>query len=273
MARGEKTVYPCLHMRASRSFLSLVRCGGLSFLLLSVSVVQAEEHMAKGRELEDRTLYGPATAEYQRAIKNQPDQAAEAHYRIGLLSNKLGNTEGAVQEFRTALQINPNHAEARKGIAAFHLNRGANFRQQRQLPQAIQELQEAAKVDPGSGAVYLELGIAYEESQRLADAVSAYQAAVTADPKNGNAQLRLRQGYNAQKQYEPAIGAFNAVLEGNPNNADAYAGLGVAYFHQDKRDEAKKAFDLSMRKHLVAGRRDLALKIKQESDALFGAQR
>ena len=27
----------------------------------------------------------------------------------------------------------------------------------------------------------------------------------------------------------------------------AYAGLGVAYFYQDKRDEARKAFDLSVR--------------------------
>ena len=53
----------------------------------------------------------------------------------------------------------------------------------------------------------------------------------------------------------------------------AYAGLGVAYFYQDKRAEARKAFDLSVRKHLVAGRRDLAIKVKQESDALFGAQR
>jgi len=53
----------------------------------------------------------------------------------------------------------------------------------------------------------------------------------------------------------------------------AYAGLGVAYFYQDKRDEARKAFDLSVRKHLVAGRRDLAIKVKQESDALFGTQR
>jgi len=53
----------------------------------------------------------------------------------------------------------------------------------------------------------------------------------------------------------------------------AYAGLGVAYFYQDKRAEARKAFDLSVRKHLVAGRRDLAIKVKQESDTLFGAQR
>ena len=119
----------------------------------------------------------------------------------------------------------------------------------------------------------MELVIAYEESQRLADAVSAYQAAVAADPKNMNAQLRLGRAYNTQKHYEAAIGAFSAVLEGNPNNADAYAGLGVAYFYQGKPDEAKKAFDLSVRKHLVAGRRDLAIKVKQESDALFGAQR
>jgi tetratricopeptide (TPR) repeat protein len=232
-------------------------------------VAHAEDHLAKGRELEDRTLYGPATAEYQRAIKNQPEHAAEAHYRIGMLSNKLGNSEGAVQEFRATLQLDPNHAEARKGIVAYHLNRGANFRQQQQLPQAIQELQEATKVDPRSSAVHLELGIAYEESQRLDEAVSAYQAAVTTDPKNMNAQLRLGQGYNAQKQYEPAIAAFNAVLEGNPNKAEAYAGLGVAYFHQDKRDDAKKAFDMAMRKHLVAGRRDLAVKVKEAAETLM----
>jgi len=236
-------------------------------------VVKAEDHMAKGRELEDRTLYGPATAEYQRAIKEQPEQAAEAHYRIGTLSNKLGNTEGAVQEFRAALQTDPKHAEARKGIAAFHLNRGTNFHQQRQLPQAIQELLEAVKVDPASATTHLELGIVYEESERLADAVQEYQAAVSAEPKNINAQLRLGQGYNAQKQYDQAIPAFNAVVESNPNNADAYAGLGVAYFHQGKKEDAKKAFDMSMRKHLVAGRRDLAIKVKQESDTLLNEKR
>lgn len=229
--------------------------------------------MAKGRELEDRTLYGPAMAEYQRAIKEQPEQAAEAHYRIGVLSNKLGNTEGAVQEFRAALRVDANHSQARKGVTEFHLNRGVNFRQQRQLPQALQELQEAVKVDPTSIAAHLELGQAYEDSDRVADAVQEYEAAAKAEPQNINAQLRLGQGYNTQKQYESAVSAFNAVLEQNPNKAEAYAGLGVAYFHLDKRDEAKKAFDLSMRKHLVSGRRDLAVQVKQQADALFNAQR
>ena len=63
------------------------------------------------------------------------------------------------------------------------------------------------------------------------------------------------------------------TMRTSPGFSYAYAGLGVAYFYQDKRDEARKAFDLAVRKHLVAGRCDLAVKVKQGADALFGAQR
>lgn len=254
-----------------RQALLFRKCVGVGIfgLFLTAQAIAAEDYMAKGQDLENRTLYGPAMAEYQRAIKEQPEHAAEAHYRIGVLSNKLGNTEGAVQEFRTTLQLDPNHAQARKAVAAFYINRGAAARQQHQLNQALQDLQEAVKVDPGSSTAYLELGQAYEESGRGAEAVQEYQAAVNADPKNITAQLRLGQGYNAQKQYEQAVPAFNAVLESNPDNAEAYAGLGVAYFHQGQQEEAKKAFAMAMRKHLIAGHRDLAVKVKEESDALM----
>src|SRR6266571_5809644 len=95
------------------------------------------------------------------------------------------------------------------------------------------------------------------------------QAAVNADAKNLPAQLHLGQGYNAPQQYEPAVAAFRAVLEGNPDTAEAYAGLRVASFHQGQHDEANKAFDTAIRLHLVAGRRDLAQKVKDEADVLM----
>lgn len=232
-------------------------------------VLAEEDHMVKGRELEDRTLYGPAMAEYQRAIKEQPEKAAEAHYRLGMISNMLGNTEGAVQEFRAALQADPNHTEAKKARGAFYLNRGATARQQHRLDDALRDLQEATKVDASSSTAHLELGLTYEDSGKFAEAEKEYQAAVTADPKNISAQLRFGQALNNQKQYDHAVAAFTAVLESNPDRAEAYEGLGVAYFYQGKQDEAKQAFDKSMRKHLVAGRRDLALKVKEKYDMLM----
>jgi tetratricopeptide (TPR) repeat protein len=208
-------------------------------------------------------------AEYQRAIKEQPEKAAEAHYRLGMISNMLGNTDGAVQEFRAALQIDPNHAEAKKAVAAFYVNRGAAARQQHRLDDALRDLQEATKVDTSSSTAHLELGQAYEDSGQLAEAAKEYQEAVNADPKNITAQLRLGQALNSQKQYDQAVTAFTAVLESNPDRAEAYEGLGVAYFYQGKPDEAKQAFEKSMRKHLVAGRRDLAVKVKERYEALM----
>lgn len=228
-----------------------------------------EDHMAKARELEGRTLYGPAMAEYQRAIKEDPANAAEAHYRIGMLSNMLGNAEGAAQEFRAALQANPDHVEAKKALAAFYINRGAVARQQRRLDDAVRDLQEAIQADPLSGTAHLELGQTYEESGRTAEALQEYQAAVDADPNNITAQLWLGQALNTHNQYAQAVTAFTAVLEGNPDKAEAYEGLGVAYFHQGKQDDARQAFEKSMRKHLVAGRRDLARKVKEKYDALI----
>jgi len=272
---------------ARAAFLTLTRCPGagvmhsikmsrvflLLFLLacsaIGLNSASAEDFMAKGRDLEVRTLYGPAMAEYRRAIEEDPANAAEAHYRIGILSNKLGNSEGAVQEFRAALQLDPNHVEARRAMAAFYVNRGATARQQHRLDEALRNLQEAVKVDPGLSTAHLELGQAYEESGRLAEAVQEYQAAVNADAKNLTAQLHLGQALNAQQQYAQAVTTFTAVLESNPDKAEAYAGLGVAYFHQGQRDEAKRAFDQAIRKHLIAGRRDLAQQVKDEADALL----
>ncbi len=241
----------------------------LILFLTRMDLAAAEDFMAKARDLEARTLYGPAMAEYRRAIEEDPANAAEAHYRIGVLSNTLGNGEGAVQEFRAALQLDPNHTEARKAVVAFYVNRGATARQQHRLDEALRDLQEAVKVDPGSSTAHLELGQAYEESRRLAGAVQEYQAAVNADAKNLTAQLHLGQALNTQQQYTLAVPAFTAILESNPDKAEAYAGLGVAYFHQGQRDEAKRAFDQAIRKYLVAGRRDLAQQVKNEADALL----
>lgn len=91
----------------------------------------------------------------------------------------------------------------------------------------------------------------------------------TADLKNLTSQLRLGQGYNTQKQYDQATTAFKALLEGNPNSVEAYAGLGVAYVYQGQPKEATKAFDMVIGKHLVEGRRGVAMKVKQKSDALL----
>ena len=146
---------------------------------------------------------------------------------------------------------------------------GAAARRQSKLDEARRELEEAVKVYPGSSTAHLELGVTYEEAGQIDKSVQEYQSAVKADSKNLAAQVRLSQGYNAQKQYKSVAVAFETVLAENPDEAEAYAGLGVAYFHLGKTEQTKTAFAQAVRKHLIAGRRDLAQQVKNEADTLM----
>lgn len=248
-----------------------------SWALISVGLIwgcaeKKENFMARGQGLQARTLYGPAETEYRRAIKEDPGNA-EAHYRLGSLADQLGNTVGAEKEYRAALQVNAQHAAAQAALADILIKRGVGARRKSRLDEARRELEEAVKVHPGSSLAHFELGVTYQEAGQIAQAVQEYQAAVKADIENVAAQLRLGQGHNTQKHYESAAAAFRAVLAKNPEEAEAYAGLGVAYFHLGQPEQAKHSFEQAVRKHLIAGRRDLARQVQTEAEMLLSARR
>ena len=93
------------------------------FFLLSLGIVatahlasagsseKAQEFMAAGKSYEERGLWGPAIAAYERALKEDP-RIAEAYYRIGAISAQLGNNELAAENYRMAVSIQPGHAGA-----------------------------------------------------------------------------------------------------------------------------------------------------------------
>ena len=245
----------------------LVACG-LSGLLVIACATEKKDFMASAREFESRTLFAPAIEEYKEAIEENPNNA-EAYYRIGALANELGNTEFAAQRFRQALNIDANHPGAKRAMTTYHINRGTIARQQGRLSAARSELQAAVRVDPRSSVAQLELGRVHEAEGRLDEALQAYIASAEADPQNIDTQLALGQGYLVQKQYAEAVTALKAVLDANPDRAEAYIGLGEAYFHQGKKQAAQQAFEQAIRHYLLKGRRDLAKQVKEQADALF----
>lgn len=245
----------------------------LSIALCTACAAEKKDFMASARELESRTLFAPAIRNYEEAIEKNPDDAevkAEAHYRIGALANELGNSSFAADRFRAALEENAAHPEAKRALAAHHVNRGVAARTQGRIADARRELEAAVRVDPASVVAHLELGRTYEAENRLDHALIAYEAAARVDPQSIDVHLALGHTYLANRRYDRAVTALAAALAGNPERAEAYAWLGEAYFHQGRRDDAKQAFDQAMRRYLLVGRRDLARGVKDKADALFG---
>ena len=235
-------------------------------LLFSCGSSEKKNFMASGNELASRTLFAPAMAEYEEAIKENP-QNAEAHYRIGALANEIGNTDFAARKFRDALTADANYSAAQHALATHHVNRGTIAKQQGRLHDAQTELLAAVQVDPGSETAYFQLGLTYEENGKLVEALDAYTLAARVDSRNVEVQFCMGRVYLALGEYALAESSFEAVLAMEPERADAHLALGKAYVPQGQGHKARAAFDQAIRHYLLQGERDSAIIVKRIKDA------
>jgi hypothetical protein len=92
---------------------------------------------------------------------------AEAHMRRGLQLHNKGDLNGAVAEYRTAIQLNPYYESA-------HNNLGNALDDQGKHAEAIQEYNAALDLSPFYKAAHYNLAIALERAEDPAGAESHY---------------------------------------------------------------------------------------------------
>lgn len=98
--------------------------------------VSAQEFFDRGLEKQNSGDYQGAIADYDQAIKLNPDDA-DAYNNRGLARSALGNKQGAIADYDQAIKLNPDYAPA-------FYNRGLRHKEQRNKQRAIAGFQKAA---------------------------------------------------------------------------------------------------------------------------------
>jgi tetratricopeptide (TPR) repeat protein len=154
------------------------------------------------------------------ALGWRPDSAV-LQDALGYVRYLQVKPDQALQEFRRAVELEPNLASARNNLGVALLARG-------KATEALPHLQAAVDLDPGNATAYVNLGNAYLAVGDSAQAMKAYQDAFTLDPSQATAQahwaiLALKQGRVAE-----ARRIFQKAAAVDPMLALARQGLGVA---------------------------------------------
>jgi tetratricopeptide (TPR) repeat protein len=103
-----------------------------------------------------------AETEYKAALAvNQFDERAE--FRLGDISSRRGDVQGAYAHYSRAVQLQPNDAEANIGLAKVLMLMN-------QPDKAEPLLQRAVQLDPTSAAAHFRLSTLYRQAGRTADA-------------------------------------------------------------------------------------------------------
>ncbi|GAB1724183.1 MAG: tetratricopeptide repeat protein [Nitrospira sp. CR1.1] len=122
-------------------------------------------------------------AKARQALHVEPD-AQEPRLTLGRILFQLGDTDGAIDEYRTALRFHPTVAQA-------HLDLGTALMAKQDWRSAMTELQEAVRLDPMLVQAHYSIGTIQYTRGNIKSAIKAYQEALQLKPDFAEAHYRL----------------------------------------------------------------------------------
>ncbi len=157
----------------------------------------------------------------------------QEHIARGEAHAKEGRYAEAQIEFKSAVQIDPNHGEAHYKLAHAYL-RG------RKVREGFWELRETVRLDPANHTAKLEFAQLAVLAGEHEEALKQAELVIEADPSNIGAYLMKGQALTALKRGEDALASYQKALEVAPKDPAAMRAMAQALAANGRNEEAEK---------------------------------
>jgi Flp pilus assembly protein TadD len=124
-----------------------------------------------------------AVQQYKAALQLQP--SPKVYNDLAVAYNDLGQPDSAIEFLQVAIQMSPDFADAHNNLAVACISKGL-------YENAIYHLNRAVRLDPSFSGAYSNLGLSYERLGLMDNAISNYRKALQLDPNNMTARSKLR---------------------------------------------------------------------------------
>jgi tetratricopeptide (TPR) repeat protein len=124
-----------------------------------------------------------------------------------------------------------------KSAAAYYDRAGA-FYDKGDYDRAIADCTEALRNDPKLGDAYRARGCAWYMKRNYDKAIVDYTEAIHLDPKSAAAYCGRACAFYGKDDYDLAITDFTQAIRNDPNCSDAYSGRGLAWHEKHDNDKA-----------------------------------
>ena len=137
----------------------------------------AEDNMGAG--LINQGTIPAARAHFQRATEINPEDAF-SQIDIGVCDKKMGNLQGAIDHYQTALRLSA--APSLRSTA--YSNLGSLYRLSHNFPAARDNYMASLRIDPDNAMALLGLGLVTQKTGNVSDAIADYSRAMATGPSD-----------------------------------------------------------------------------------------
>ena len=148
------------------------------------------------------------------------------------------DVEGALRQYRKALELNPHNAIAHSNLGGLLVTKGT-------IDEGVVHLTEAIRLDPTNGSPYYNLGMLRSREGKVDEAIDRLRQAVRLKPDVADAHRVLGALLCSKGAVPEGTAHLTEAVRLDPNDAIAHYCLGKALATQNKVDEGLSQLTLA----------------------------
>jgi tetratricopeptide (TPR) repeat protein len=215
------------------------------------STARAREHVEKGKQYFAQKQLSSAEVEYRQAIAINPDYA-DAYYGLGLLQIQQEHPTAASQSLAHAVDLEPNNLDAR-------LRLGDLLISSTQYAEARQQAEAVLARDGKSAGAHRLLGQVALHQMQYVSAESELQQAIVLDPRDPQTYEVLGLVQLLDAEFGAAEKSFQTAVDLKADDPQTYINLASFYKGENAADRAEQVLQQGMAKDPKAVELPIAL--------------
>jgi len=202
-------------------------------LLVQVLTKNAEDAARLRAQTARKNLLTDVAGEEKRLADEPGD--VETHNTLGVAYVQLGRVPEALEQFKAALALAPEHAQALYNIGVIAMG-------DQRMSEAIASFERAIAARPDYAEALNNLGVAFEATGREEDAERQFRGALSAVPSHAAAHNNLGRLLLARGNVTEAVSHFRLALLTRPDDPDALYNLGRGLIAEHREAEAAQVW-------------------------------
>jgi len=242
------------HVLASLAAFSLFACAGLQHRgeiaqpvalppdnsapqQISSPAKRLFDDAVKAYETQKRSnlvAYPALEAKFRAALAEDPN-LAEADYNLGVLAERQGKKDEAVDHYQTALRKKPSLKEASENLAVIAQNEG-------RIPEAVRAYESILDAYPDDAGAHARLAEIYRMSGDHDRAMEMARLALMREPKSLTAHKVMMLSYLDRKQTSLAKLVAQKALKIDESDPELYYTVGLIFLSEHEPGKAQQQF-------------------------------